>query len=60
MSNKSPAELLEDRGYAPLDSEIFALIDSIGASYVVQDGIVIVELANGEIWDFTVPQKQSS
>ncbi len=57
---KSPAELLEDRGYAPLDSEILALIDSIGASYVIQDGIVIVKLANGEIWDFTVPVKQSS
>ncbi len=57
---KSAAELLDERGYAPLDSEILALIDSIGASYVIQDGIVIVELANGEIWDFTVPIKQSS
>lgn len=60
MKEKSAAELLDERGYAPLDSEIFALIDSIGASYIVQDGIVIVELSNGEVWDFTVPMKHSS
>lgn len=56
---KDPKVYHEAYGYAPLDSEIFALIDSIGASYTVQDGIVTVRLNNGDVWDFTIPMRQS-
>jgi len=47
----------EAHGYAPLDSEIYALIDSIGGTYIIQDGIVTVTLANGDKWDFTQPTR---
>lgn len=47
----------EAHGYAPLDSEILALIDSIGGTYTIQNGIVTAVLNNGDKWDFTYPMR---
>ena len=50
---------MENHGHAPIDSEIFALLDSIGATYVVESGIVTVTCRNGEMWDFTEPKRMT-
>lgn len=47
-----------ERDHAPIDSEIFALLDSIKAAYVVENGIVYVTTHNGELWDFTIPKRR--
>ncbi len=46
----------QDRDHAPIDSEIFALLDSIGASWIVKNGIVTVVTKYGDTWNFTVPK----
>lgn len=47
----------QDRDHAPLDSEIFALFDSIGADYIVKAGVVTVVTKYGDTWNFTTPEK---
>jgi hypothetical protein len=44
-----------DRDHAPIDSEIFALLDSIKAQFIIRDGIVTVVTKYGDTWNFTVP-----
>jgi photosystem II stability/assembly factor-like uncharacterized protein len=51
------AEFPQDKEHAPIDSEIFALLDSIKAEYVVENGIVYVTTRDGELWDFTKPKR---
>lgn len=46
----------QDRDHAPIDSEIYALLDSIGATYSIRDGIVTVLSKYGDLWNFTEPK----
>lgn len=46
----------QDRDHAPIDSEIYALLDSIGATYTILHGIVTVITKYGDTWDFTEPK----
>ena len=50
-------EFTEDKDHAPIDSEIFALLDSIKAEYVVENSVVYVTTKDGELWDFTKPKR---
>lgn len=52
-----PTGFEDDRDHAPIDSEIFALLDSIGASWIVKNGIVTVVTKYGDTWNFTVPEE---
>lgn len=47
----------KDRDHAPIDSEIYALLDSIGASYIIQAGIVTVVDKYGDTWNFSEPRQ---
>lgn len=46
----------EDRDHAPINSEIYALFDSIGADYILKNGIVTVVTKYGDVWDFSEPR----
>jgi hypothetical protein len=43
--------------HAPIDSEIYALFDSIKASYSVYNGLVTVTTYGGEVWMFSEPTR---
>lgn len=51
-------EFPTDKEHAPIDSEIYALLDSIKATYNIEDGIVYVTTHDGEMWDFTEPKRR--
>lgn len=40
-----------------LDHLIYYLINRMGGTYTIQDGIVRVTLKDGTKWDFTEPRK---
>lgn len=42
-----------------IKNEIFALLESINASYDIKDGIVTVTTVDGDVWDFTEPKCQA-
>lgn len=43
--------------HAPIDSEIYALLDSIKATYVIENGVVYVTTYGGELWEFGKPRR---
>ena len=47
----------KNRDHAELDSEIYALLDSIKAEYIIKAGIVTVVTKYGDVWNFTEPRQ---
>jgi len=42
---------------ADIDDEIYALLDSIDATYIIKNGIVTVVTSDGDTWNFTEPKQ---